>query len=99
MSEEKGAYARGCLPGMAQLFNQLSAKPEKVDRVLALKAMHIIAGPELEKAKETIKQNIATKPMAPSTERNLKMLLTACQSYHSIADELFKEIEHLRLQQ
>ncbi|MNJ79539.1 hypothetical protein D3C77_775970 [compost metagenome] len=49
--------------------------------------------------KKTTHHNIDSKPMAPSTMYILLSLLGAVESNNMIIDELFDEIERLRLQQ
>lgn len=99
MSEQKGAYARGSLPGAEEIFRQLPGATEKLDRIHGLKIQHIAAGHVFRQVKKTIQHNIETKPIAPSTLFILYSLQAAVESNNSIIDQLFDEIERLKLQQ
>ena len=99
MSKQLGAYARGTLPGLKELFRQLPPAVEKLDRILEIKIKNMATGALLHQTKKAIEHNMDTKPMAPSTALFISTLFAACEDNHKVIGELLDEIERLRLLQ
>lgn len=99
MIEQKDAYVRVNLPGAEEIFNHLPRATERIDRISELKIRHMATGLILKQTEKTINHNLSSNPVAPSTALIISSLYAASKGYHSVMNELFEEIERLRLLQ